>query len=236
MLHSADRTHVSEWTPSERETDCRQRLLPAEAECTSILRDRNSGRKKRGGKESEKEPVRVLCQQVFYSERVLFIGVSCLFSRDYLPSWVPIHTVPAVSPDITRPERLCQKERLRKQQGFPNVSSKSSVWNEGMKQGTEYIGQVDSRQPLQPVGLALTYGRHSTCAEGRSCRREAELIQYCVGPCWINHCNFTAEGRARNYPHWTLAEKDGYGVWKHEWHETMCPWAVLIIAGWHCTW
>lgn len=43
---------------------------------------------------------------------VLFVVVSCLFSRHYLPSWVPIHTVPAVSPDKIRPERLYQRKCL----------------------------------------------------------------------------------------------------------------------------
>lgn len=106
----------------------------------------------------------------------------------------------------------------------------------GDNTSTEYIRQVVCRQLLQPIVLALTYGRHSTDAEGRSCGREAELIQYCVGPCWINHCNITAGGRARNYPHRTLAERDGYGVWKDEWRETTCPWEVLVMVGWHCTW
>ena len=87
-----------------------------------------------------------------------------------------------------------------------------------------------------PIVLALTYRRHSTEAEGRSSGREAELIQYWVGPCWIDHCNITAGGRARNYPHRTLAERDGYGVWKDEWRDTTCPWAVLVTVGWCCTW
>lgn len=95
---------------------------------------------------------------------------------------------------------------------------------------SEYIRHVVYRQLLQPIVLALTYGRHSTDAEGRGCWREAELIQYCVGPCWINHCNITAGCRARNYPNRTLAEKSGYEVWKDEWHETTCPWAVLVMV------
>lgn len=87
---------------------------------------------------------------------------------------------------------------------------------------------------LLPIVLTLTYRRHSTDAECRSCGREAELIQYCVGPCWINHSNITAGGRTRNYPHRTLAEKDGYGVWKDEWHE-MFSWPELVMGGWHWT-
>lgn len=40
-----DRTHVREWTLSERDTDRRQSLLPAEAKCTSILWEKDNGRK-----------------------------------------------------------------------------------------------------------------------------------------------------------------------------------------------
>lgn len=54
------------------------------------------------------------------------------------------------------------------------------------------------------VVLALTYRRYSTDAKGGRCGRESKLIQYCVGPSWINHCNFTAGGWSRNYPHRTL--------------------------------
>lgn len=79
--------------------------------------------------------------------------------------------------------------------------------------------------------LALTYGRYSTDAEGRRCGREGELIQYCVGPSWINHCNVTAGGRARNYPHRTLTEKVEYDVWRDDWHETTCSW-VVVSYGW----
>lgn len=101
---------------------------------------------------------------------------------------------------------------------------------------SEYIRHVACWQPLQPIILALTYGRHSTDAQGRSCGREVELIQYCVGPSWVNHCNITAGCRARNYPHRTLAEKEGYGVWRDEWHETTCTWEVLVMVGWRCAW
>lgn len=76
--------------------------------------------------------------------------------------------------------------------------------------------QKTFRQLLQAILLALTYRRDSTDAEGRSCGREAELIQDGVGPRRINHCDITARGRARNYPHRTLAERDGQGVWKDE--------------------
>lgn len=89
---------------------------------------------------------------------------------------------------------------------------------------------------LQPIILTLTYGRHSTDAESRSWGREAELIQYCVGPCRIDHCNIAAEGRARNDPHRTLAEKDGYGVWKDEWHKRMRPRETLVMVRWDCIW
>lgn len=65
---------------------------------------------------------------------------------------------------------------------------------------------------MQLIILALTCGRHSTYAESRSCGREAELVQQSVGPCRINHCNIAVEGRARNYPHRTLTEKNGYAV------------------------
>lgn len=44
-----DRTHVSEWTLSERPTDRRQCLLPAEAEWTSILWEKDDGRKETAG-------------------------------------------------------------------------------------------------------------------------------------------------------------------------------------------
>lgn len=44
--YRADRTHVSEWTPSVRHTDCTQRLRPAEAECIRILRNKDKRRKK----------------------------------------------------------------------------------------------------------------------------------------------------------------------------------------------
>lgn len=95
---------------------------------------------------------------------------------------------------------------------------------------TEYIRHVVCWHLLQPIVVALTYWRHSADAESRSCGWEAELIQYCVGPCRINHCNITAGGRTRNYPHRTLAEKDRYGVWKDEWHEKTCPWVALNMV------
>lgn len=140
------RTHVSEWTPSERETDCRQHLLPAEAECTSILWDRDNGWKKRGGK------VWSECFAKYFTQRESYLLKWAADSADgYLPSWVPIHTVPAVSPDITRPERLCQKERLSKQRCFPDVSSKLSVWHEGIIQVQNTLDKLSVGSCCSPL-------------------------------------------------------------------------------------
>lgn len=102
----------------------------------------------------------------------------------------------------------------------------------------EYIMQVSSRQLLLValMFVALTHGRHGTDAESRRGGRETELIQYCIGPCWINHCDVTAGGRARNYPHRALAEKEGYGNGKDDWHDPTCLRAVSVVTGWHCRW
>lgn len=209
MEHRAVRTHVSEWTPSQRETECRQSLLPAEAECTSILWARDSWEKKK-----KKVGQRVFPTSIYFG---FFIEASCLFSRQYLPSWVPIHTVPAVWPKIKRHKRLCEKRRLSERCSVPKLSliqvAMISGDNTSVVQNTF---QNEVIWGLQPIIFTLTYGGHSTDAESRSWGREAELIQYCVGPCRIDHCNIAAEGRARNDPHRTLAEKDGYGVWKDE--------------------
>lgn len=83
--------------------------------------------------------------------------------------------------------------------------------------------QVHTGLLLQPVLVTLTYRRHSTDTKSRSSGREAELIQYCVGPRWIDHGDVAVEGRARHYPHRTLAERDGHGVYEDERHETTCP-------------
>lgn len=64
---------------------------------------------------------------------------------------------------------------------------------------------------------ALTYWRHSTDAESWSRGREAELVQYCVGPCWINHYNVAVAGGARDHPHITLTQKKRHGeTWSTE--------------------
>lgn len=74
-------------------------------------------------------------------------------------------------------------------------------------------------QLLQLSTAALTYWRHSTDAESWSRGREAELVQYCVGPCWINHCNVAVAGGAGDHPHRTLTQKERHGVRKDEQHE-----------------
>ena len=69
-----------------------------------------------------------------------------------------------------------------------------------------YYGKsrVQQMQLLQLSIAALTYWRHSTDAESWSRGGEAELIQYRVRPCRINHCNVTVAGGARDHPHRTL--------------------------------
>lgn len=205
MLKSS---YVSEWMPSERETDCRQRLLPAEAECTSILWER---------KRYIEMQSRCFANKYFtQTQWYFFKWAACSADTTFLPEF---QSTQFLQCHLIRQERLCQKEELSKQCCSPNVFSNLSVRSEGILR-TEHIREFVFRQLLQPFVPALTYRRHSTDAEGRSCRREAELIQNPVGPCRVNHCNIAAEGRARNYPHRTLAERDGYGVWKDEWHET----------------
>lgn len=102
---------------------------------------------------------------------------------------------------------------------FPlNNRSDEIMWTEYMTENQVHTGLL-----LQPVLVTLTYRRHSTDTKSRSSGREAELIQYCVGPRWIDHGDIAAEGRARHYPHRTLAERDGHGVCEDERHGTTCP-------------
>lgn len=75
-------------------------------------------------------------------------------------------------------------------------------------------------QQLQRNMAALTYWRHSADAESRGCWGEAELVQYCVGPCRINHRNIAVAGGAGDHPHRTLRQKDGHGVRKDKRSET----------------
>lgn len=71
-------------------------------------------------------------------------------------------------------------------------------------------------QQMQLSIAALTYWRHSTDAESRSRGREAELVQHCVWPCWINHCNVAVACGAGDHPHRTLTQKERHGVRKGE--------------------
>lgn len=180
-------THVSEWTPSVRETDCRQRLLPAEAEWTRILQER----------QWEKEEVRIRYWDYCTYSAILWHE---LLIQQALPSFLS-----------SNPHGSC------------TVTWQNKTRNAVSRETFDFRCFV-------PILLALTYWRHCTDAECRSCGWEAELIQYCVGPCWINHCNFTAGGRTRNYPHRTLTEKDEHGVLKEECHENKSQGSVSY--GW----
>lgn len=57
------------------------------------------------------------------------------------------------------------------------------------------------------AAAALTYWGHSTDAESWSCWREAELVQYCVGPGRIDHRDAAVAGGAGHHPHGTLRGK-----------------------------
>lgn len=74
-----------------------------------------------------------------------------------------------------------------------------------------YSGESRVQQLLQLSIAALTYWRHSTDAESWSRGREAELVQYCVGPCWIDHCDVAVAGGAGDHPHRTLTQKERHG-------------------------
>ena len=169
-----------------------------------------------------RDAVRVLCQQVFYSDTMIFFKVSCLFSGHYLPSWVPIHTVPAVSPDI-RQERLCQKEEPSKHCYSQNVFSKLSVLSEGILR-TQNIsenlflgsccsllyrhwptGGTAQMQRAGAVGGRLNWSR--TVLDRAGSITVISLLK--AGP------------ETTHTEHWH--KSDGYGVWKDEWHETTRP-------------
>lgn len=203
--HKADRTHTSECTPSVRHTDCTHRLLPADAGCTRILQ--NKDKRWRKGAEYEGQ------ENVFHVEEI------CFLSQCYLPSWVPIHTVPAEFSDKTKPTRTCQRKR--------RVISK---WFQQNIKSIEKVHLKNKTKTLQPFNARLTCGAYSTDAEGRGCGREAELIQYCVGPCWVNHRDFTAGGRTRNNPHRTLIGQGWQNV------ETWAAWADLCLGGVNHDW
>ena len=198
--------------PSEREIDCRQRLLPAEAECTSILWERKQYIEMQSG----------CFANEYFTQTQIFFKVSCLFSGHYLPSWVPIHTVPAVSPDI-RQERLCQKEELSKHCYSQNVFSKLSVLSEGILR-TQNIsenlflgsccsllyrhwptGGTAQMQRAGAVGGRLNWSR--TVLDRAGSITVISLLK--AGP------------ETTHTEHWH--KSDGYGVWKDEWHETTRP-------------
>lgn len=71
---------------------------------------------------------------------------------------------------------------------------------------------------------APTYWRHSTDAESWSRWREAELVQYCVGPCRIDHRDVAVAGGAGHHPHRTLRGKRRCAGRKGKWSETTSRW------------
>lgn len=84
--------------------------------------------------------------------------------------------------------------KKHKRETIPVVATKQLRW------------KLQSAVDVAASTAALTYWRHSTDAESWSRGREAELVQYCVGPCWINHCNVAVAGGAGHHPHTTLTE------------------------------
>lgn len=71
--------------------------------------------------------------------------------------------------------------------------------------GDKWSPNKTQAKQQQPNDAGLTYGGHGTDAEDGGSGREAEMVQYCVGPCWVNHCDFTAGCRTRNNPNRTLS-------------------------------
>jgi hypothetical protein len=152
---------------------------------------------------------------------MLFQG-NCTFSRNYLPSWVPIHTVPEVLPDEKRIIRTQSVRGTVKSLFGKRISHlKNTQRSLTRVKFSKWKLYVVLRQGFEwaqwPVTFSLTSRGHSTDAEGRWGRGQAELVQHCVGACRVDHCDFTGGAQARHEPHRALTEEeDGQGGWKHD--------------------